>query len=219
MDNDGIGVELPKQQTSAVSIILKLVAALVVLGAIAFGVLFIFNSSAAVEVTSEDLVTETEGGITFKRPMQWQKIDPQDVGINYAYTENGNSLGNSNHAMLISRDDLGLNYDELTDAQKTILEESFETQFSSTESLQNGSCTEVGSISNEKREQAGYDFALIVEATCNKFENRAVEATLKLLIGIDNEKFDIVGVSAINETWEKSGAALDEILASVMPAN
>jgi len=223
MDDKNLnGVQLPEDKNPSLLGAMKMFIGVAVVLALVVGGWFIFKDSTSTEnqqIVSADLVEESESGISFKRPSQWEKVNSSDDDIDVAYTQGGESLDDSDQGMLLSSEDLGINYSELTDEQKDLISDSFQTQFSDPEALQNGSCQKIGNVVSAEKEQDGYDVGFSVEATCEEFSDKNVQATIKMFIGIKDEAIQIVGVLADNGTWEQSSEALDEILASVKPSN
>ncbi len=203
-----------KNKTIIIMIVLFLLVLIVGISSYAI----VFNSNKS-QISSSDLVQENDSGISFLRPSQWQKIDVVTPGIDTAYTDGGGTLENSDQGMLISSNDLGVNYNELQDSQKSQLFTTFKNQYSESKSLENGSCQEVSSVIVTESPQTNFNTSYNVTATCDKFTGRDLKATIKMLIGIKDDKIKLVGIIAKDKVWDKSGPALDEILKSVTSSN
>lgn len=188
---------------------------------IAFGGFLLFKDSTVTgsSILTSDLVDQTDSGFSFKKPKQWEKVETNDQSVDVVYSEGGVDLNESNQGMLLSSENIDVNYNELLDSQKEIISESILEQYSDPKSLENETCQEISNISSNQKEQNGYDTAFIIEATCEKHSGRNLQATFKILIGIKGEQMQITGIVAINQTWEKSGEALNAILDSVQPAS
>ena len=205
--------EKSTQKSQIIKVVIAVVAALGVLGLTSTFLRDTLYTGSEIQVS--DLVDERAEGISFKRPSQWQVA--QDPEIEIVYTEDGKVLDDADQGLLLTSENLGVDYTALEPEQQEAFAANFQEQFSDASSLEDSGCTEVSSIETKTVEQAGYDTAFMVEAECSQFTGRNVEATLKMLFASDGEDMHIGAVLAINETWDKSQEALDAVIASITP--
>lgn len=172
------------------------------------------------KITKADLVDDQAEGIAFQRPKQWTKPSDQSSTDGTIYTEDGKSVDESDQQMLVSSTSLGASFDDLPKSTQDQIVNKLLDTFSDKSKYEDSSegCQEVGDIKATKTTQSNYTVAIQIEATCNKFTSRALKAKLKALVGIKGSDINIIGISAVDKTWDKSGDALDSILNSFKPA-
>jgi len=202
-----------KGMTKGTKIVVAVIIGLFVLGA--GGTLLRDTLFSGSSLSVSDLVDESEEGIDFKRPESWIKVDSEDADI--AYTEDGKNSDDADQGLLITTESLGIDYSTLTDEQKASLGDEFEKQFSNPETLKSGNCEEIGTVTTAEEPKDGYDTSFTVDAECTKFTGRAAQARIKLVVGVAGDDLHLAVVVALSETWDKSGEALDGIIASIRP--
>lgn len=170
------------------------------------------------KITKADLVDDSADGVSFKRPKDWTKSTDSDSEAT-VFTEGGKPADETDQALAVLSQAIGIKYESLTDSQRQQVFDSIEKEFSKPSTLEDDTCKEVVDIKVTKSNQPNYTDSILVEATCNKFTNRALKAKLKMMIGMKDSNMHIIGISAVDKTWDKSGDALDEILNTFKPAN
>ncbi len=170
-------------------------------------------------ISSSDLIEETVSDTTFKHPKQWTKVEEAD--FNAAYTEGGQKLKESDQGMVVASEKIAVNYDSLSQEQQDQFYTQFEKSFNDKQDSLFGSdsgCQEVSDVKVAKGTQKNYTLAIDIGYTCGKFSGRNISGKFKAVLGIKGYNMSIVGIGAIDKTWDKSGAALDEILSTFKPA-
>lgn len=165
-----------------------------------------------------DLVDDSAEGVSFKRPANWTKSSETSFD-GAAFTEGGKPTDDADQGIMVGGASIGVSYDSLSSAQKDMLFEEFKKQFSDGSLFEDSSCKEVGSVTVTKTQQSNYSDTIRLEATCNKFTNRNIKATFKANVGLKDRDMHMLMIVAIDETWDKSGEALNEILNTFKPAN
>ncbi len=203
------GAKKPSKFTLPVKIILGIVVALI-FSAGSFTLLkdTLFSGS---KIEISDLREESVDGLNFSRPKDWVEIDEPDyVG---AFTEGGKPLDEADQAVLVLSQDIGGDFSELTDEEKAEFEKALKDNFANTDTLtEESSCDEVASTKVEKIQHKNFPLAYEIELVCSKFTGRNVAGEFRGVLAIKSDKLDLVSVTAIDKTWDKSGEALQYIL-------
>ena len=167
-------------------------------------------------IATSDLVDESISGVTFKRPSQWLKVE--DDSADAAFTENGIKVDEADEGELVSTESLGVDYTTLNDEQKKILSDGFAQQFANPESLQDGNCKKVENVNTAEVARENYDTSFTIEATCTELEGSEVNAKIEMIVAIKGDQMHLMALVALQSTWDSSGDALNEILASMNPS-
>lgn len=201
------------QQQKMMKKVIAIVAAVVVVGVIVLLVQAIFLSGSKIG----NLVADSQDGISFMRPEKWLKAESEDE-FTY-FTEEGVPIDNVDLGLLLGSEQFGVSYDSLTEDEQRTVKGSFESQFASLDtSLIDGSCDELDEITSNEVTQEGYDLAFSINATCAKLQGKQTGGTVKIILGWHDEELHIFGVVGDDATWASDGDKLDEIVASVKPA-
>jgi hypothetical protein len=169
------------------------------------------------KISSSDLVDDTAGGVSFKRPSSWTKSPESDTSA-AVFTEGGKKTDETDQAMAVLSQSIGTDYESLSDDQRQQVFEAVEEEFSKPSTLEDDTCKEIKDVKVTKASQPNYTDSILIEATCSKFTNRALQAKLKMMLGMKDDNMQIIGIFAVDKTWDKSGDALDEILNTFKPA-
>ncbi len=203
------------------NVIVRVIIVLVIAAVAAGGYTLIKDATfSGSNIAVDDLVDETYESIALKRPTGWERVVVEDDGVDIAFSEGGKTLDETDQGIILALEPLGIDYNTLTDAQKELFNSQFESQFSNPTQLQNETCITVENVKAEVVQRDGYDAAYAVEGRCTELKDRpAATATIKMVIGVDNEDLHIMAVVALDETWEKSSEAMAAIMNSLKPAN
>ncbi|MCA9332330.1 hypothetical protein KDA00_00455 [Candidatus Saccharibacteria bacterium] len=202
---------LPKEnflKSSKLRILIVLVVILVSVTGI--GILVKDTLFSGSKITVSDLVEETSDGVKFKHPKQWSKIEDKDFDI--AYTEGGKKIDDSDQGMGIISESIGVDFESLTDSQKTQLDEALKKQFADPQAFSGDGCEEITKSEINKTEHDNYPLAYRIEVDCGKYTNRNVKGKMVAILGVKGRNMDILAVVAIDKTWDKSGDAFNDIL-------
>lgn len=194
-------------------IIFGIIGALLIFGGV--GAVFLkdilFTGS---KISTSDLSEATYENLSYKYPQQWKKSEEmigETPGLIYFDGENSTV---SDQGLIIVTDNIGTEYESLSDEKKEQLYVNLEEAYSDKNSLESDSCQEISDLKTERTTLNNYSAVLRVEATCSKIQGRVATAKLKALVGIKGESAHILIIVGLSKTWEKSGEALDEILDS-----
>jgi hypothetical protein len=173
-------------------------------------------SGSKIEIS--DLTEHTVEGVTFSHPTDWQEVE--EAGYEAVYTEAGKKIGEADQALFVISEPIGGNFNDLSSEEKAQFEASLKENFSDTESLTEGSgCEEVSQSSVEKTSHKNFPLAFRIVLVCSKFTGRNVTGEFRGVLAIKDTKLDLVGITAIDKTWDKSGEALEYILANFSRSN
>lgn len=169
------------------------------------------------KITKDDLVETSESGVTFKHPKDWKKVPSTDFDV--LYTEGGKSSKESDQGVFVSAQDIGFNFDELSDADMTDEVDQQISSFKSAIVSDPTDCPKLDGLKVESATKTNYTRAIKIEYNCSGFKNRNTTGHYEFIYGIKGSNFHMVGIAALEDTWTKSGDALNEILVSFKPAN
>lgn len=198
-----------------IRIVIAVVVSLVVLSG--GGLLLKDTLFSGSKIKVGDLVDDSAESVSFKRPKNWTKASEQTSTDGTVFSEDGKAEDESDQQMYVSSTSLGVSFDDLPQTTKDqLINKLLDT--SNYEGSSEG-CEDVGEIKATKTTQPNYSAAIRVEVTCNKFTSRALKAQLKAVVGIKGSYMNIVGISAVDKTWDKSGDTLETILDTFKPAS
>lgn len=190
--------------------IIILAAAVLAIALAVFGIMQLFSSSNV-----GPLIDDTKTGVSFKRPKNWTFTKEED-GLMY-FTKDGQDISKANLGLIVSRQDLGMQFTSLSEDNKVSVKQSFTSGFSSKEAFANDECEEIKSVSSTETTQTGYDLVFRVEAECAKLKGSENGGRVKMFIGWTKNDLHVVGVVADSGTWDADAKKLDAILTSIKP--
>ena len=203
----------PEKPNKLRQILPRIVVALITLFLIGGGYVLLKDTLfTGSKVSESDLVSETIDDISFSRPKDWGLIE--EAGFKAMYTEDQKAIEEADQAVGVLSESIGVNYDDLSAEEITQVKDYLSETYSEL-SLEGDGCLESTAPTIKEMTQSNYSLAYSIEVECLKYEKRNVQATLKMVVGVRQEKMHGIAVIAINETWQKSGPALQAMLDSL----
>jgi hypothetical protein len=169
-------------------------------------------------ITKEALVDAEEAGVAFKHPKGWSKVEATLGSADAVYTEKGVPLKETDQSIQLVTESLPIDLDDLSDAEMAQLGKVLEKEMSDTSDYEDVGCKNPEGLTVNKATKPDYKIAYTAEVTCSGYEGRNVKLRVKVTLAAGGKEAHTLWVFALDQTWDKSGDALDEILNTFKPA-
>ncbi len=211
MNNIGQPTTLPKDSFfSSKKFRILIVVIIAVFSFTGIGILAKDTLFSGSNIKTSDLVEESANGVNFQRPKQWSKTEGKDYDV--VFTEKGQPIDDSDQGMGVINENIGVDFETLTEDQKQQFNKALEEQFTDPNKFTGDGCDEVNKSEVNKVEHKNYPLAYKIEITCNKITGRNIKGVMVGMLGIKEKNMDIVVIVAVDKTWDKSSEAFNEIL-------
>lgn len=169
-------------------------------------------SSGAIKTS--DLVEETHGKLTIKRPASWQKISEVSYDVVFI---NGSELKESTAVLVAESQTIGLNFADLGQSEKEALIGAVKEGLSGDTTA---NCEGNADITVKEISKPGFDGAFEANGTCTKKkDNRETKYRLRVVIGFHQRDMHLVMVVTEDSIWSKSTDAINEMFEAFRPAS
>lgn len=163
-----------------------------------------------------DLVEDKTESMTFKYPGQWSKVTEGAGSYDAVYTPGGKDIDESNEGLFVASQSILTDYSKLEQAKKDELKAGFEEAFKDSSAIESETCEEISDFSFNEQAQPNYLDAFGIEATCTK-KDTGVKYKMKMVFGFKYSEMQMTGIVVPEAKWNKSKAAIDDILNSFAP--